>query len=1552
MQTSIQGFQLSPQQQRIWALQKKVFSPVYRAQCTILIEGYLDNKILELAIEKVVERNEILRTSFQIWQGMTMPFQVISDRQIPPIHYSNLENLDSAQQIDAINTLLTAESQIAFNLENGSVLNLALAKISPEKHLLFISLPALCADRETLKNLVGEIGQVYAACLQGEDFIDEPLQYADIAQWQNDLFQGEEAIGREYWGKKDISEFLSTKLLAEKPLSENQEFSPKFVSVIIPSQIAEGIEAIAKIQETTTAMFLQASWQVLLFRLTGQSDIVVGAGFDGRNYEELALSLGLLAKYLPIHVCLNESISFGDILQQVSEQTTEAGNWQEYFTWEQIAAETAFFPFCFEFEQPSQKYVAGDVSFSIHQEYSCIDRFKVKFLCRQDDDLIAEFHYDSNCFDSADIERLASQFQTLLESAIANPETAIGELGILSAIARQQLLLEFNNTKTEYPPYQCIHRWFEAQAAQTPDSIAVVFEQQKLTYRELNAKANQLAHYLQQLGVKPETIVGLCVERSLDLIVGILGILKAGGAYLPLDPVLPSERLSFMLKDAQVSLVVSQKVLTNDFQHIADVVYLDTDWDAIAQQSQENLLTQTNGNNLVYVMYTSGSTGKPKGVAVKHSSLVNYVNGINARLEIPSNASFAMVSTFAADLGNTALFPSLCTGGCLHIISQECATDPVTLADYFCRYPIDCIKITPSHLAALLLSSEAEQILPRQRLILGGETTRWKLIEQIQQFAPKCQIFNHYGPTETTVGVTAFKIEGGQINTRSQTVPLGRPLANIQIYILDSFQQLVPIGVAGELHIGGDSLARGYLNQGNLTNEKFVHNFFGDTKFREAEPLTFRSQAEPGNESEDLSGRLYKTGDLARYLPDGNIEFLGRIDEQVKIRGFRIELGEIEAVIRQHPGVREVIVLAREDQPGNKRLVAYIVPCKEQEIAGVEENFYSGLIAELQNFLQQQLPEYMMPVLVPLKSLPLTPNGKINRQALPAPDTAKPKSEKTFACSYTPIEAKLAEIWAQVLGIKQVGIRDNFFELGGDSILSIQVIAKANQIGLRLTPKKMYEYQTIAELATVVDATPTIKAEQGEVTGIVPLTPIQHWFFKRDLADSHHFNQSILLEVRQSINPILLQQAVQYLLTHHDALRLQFVRDESSWQQIISPVSEVPFSQIDLSEFPEIEQKTILETKAAELQASLNLSAAPLVRVAWFNLGAEKNSRLLIVAHHLVIDGVSWRVLLEDLQTAYQQLSQGQTIALPAKTTSFKQWAYYLQEYADSAALQQEKDYWLSIFTGKITPLATDYQGGENAIANAETLSVALTPQQTQALLHEVPQAYNTQINDVLLTALVQAFARWTGNHTLLLDLESHGREGDFQHIDLSRTVGWFTSIFPVLLDLEKISQPGEALKAIKEQLRSVPNRGIGYGVWRYLKADSVDSIQSLPQAEVRFNYLGQFDQVLSESSLFGLAKESSGSSHSLRQNRHYLLDISGFVVGGELTMSWTYSRQIYQKTTVENLAQGFVEALRALIFHCQSNEAGGYTPSDFPKAQLNQKNLDSFLAKLNRANK
>jgi non-ribosomal peptide synthase protein (TIGR01720 family) len=776
-----------------------------------------------------------------------------------------------------------------------------------------------------------------------------------------------------------------------------------------------------------------------------------------------------------------------------------------------------------------------------------------------------------------------------------------------------------------------------------------------------------------------------------------------------------------------------------------------------------------------------------------------------------------------------------------------------------------------------------------------------------------------YGLTEATI-TTLLNVDprpaGG--DEAPAAIPIGRPIANTHVYILDGNRQPLPAGARGELFVGGVGLARGYRSRPELTAERFVPHPFDPS---------------PG-------ARLYRTGDLARFRGDGDVEFLGRIDQQVKIRGFRIELGEIETVLAQHPQVREAAVMAREDTPGQKRLVAYVVPAPGEP----------PTTSELRGFLKSRLPEHLVPAAFSmLETLPLTATGKLDRRALPAPDTARPALDRAYAPPQTEAERQLAQIWSGLLGIERVGIHDNFFELGGDSILSIQVVSRANAAGLRITPKQLFQHQSIAELAEVAGAAPRIHAEQGPVTGPVVLTPIQRQFFDWNLEEPQHFNQSVLLAVRPGVPPAVIEQALATLVVHHDALRLRFepelpdTRDLHGWQQICtSPVDHFELERFDLSPLSETRQAAEIARQAAELQTTLDLAHGPLLRAAFFDLGPERPARLFLVTHHLVVDAVSWRILLEDLQLACSQLIRGEPVALPPKTTSFQHWAQRLQEFSDSKLVENELNQWFTPARMRGCRLPVDIAEGDNTIGSLRTVTCGLDASRTSALLHDVPKAYRTQINDVLLAALAETLGRWTGEQRILIDLEGHGREPLFEDVDLSRTVGWFTSLFPVQLRLRESDSTGETLKSVKEQLRQIPQGGIGYGLLRWLRSDRqfAARLAALPRAELSFNYLGQFDQLLPPDALFTSAEELHGPDRAASQRRSHLVEVVARVAEGRLHVDWHYSSAIHHEQTVQWLAESFISALERIIGHCLSPEAGGFTPSDFPLAGVDEREL------------
>lgn len=1482
---AIEGFRLSPQQHRLWSLQQSAVQLPALAQATIHINGSLQPQQLRAALLQVMQRHEILRTHFPCLPGMQVPLQVIEAAQVDWLPDQDLRTLDSAAQA----THLAASWQ-ALCTQDGLVRS-QLLQLAEQKWVLHLALPVLSADGYTLRQLVRELRDAYANRF---DIVEDELpQYADLTEWQHELLTSDEvAEGRAYWQQRSFPNAASQRLPWEIVSLESTVFQPQRVVVPLAVDTVAQLKTFTDQYQTSLETGFLTLWSLLLWRHLGHN-LLLKITAHGRKYAELEAALGLLTRYLPAAIVLTPEQSFTTALQTIDQQLQEVQQWQEYCDPCLLGTEQHS-GFGFAFEPLPQWHLSDDVEFCLEQSQVYLEPLKLQLIVlHQEENYQAEFHYDANRFSSISIHLLAEQLKTLLNSVLQSPTAPISTLNLVSDRLRQQLLIEWNQTHCEFPLESTIHQLFEQQVTHTPNQTAVVYEGQSLTYAELNAQANQLAHYLRSQGIQPEQVVGLAVDRSLEFIIGLLATLKAGGAYLPLDPSLPSDRLAGMVQDAHVQIVLTQtSTLDNWRAHSVQAIALDQAHSEWSHEPCDNPANITTAENLVYVIYTSGSTGKPKGVAVEHRNLVNYIYGVRSQLQLPTPANFALVSTIAADLGHTMIFPSLCFGGCLHLISAERATNPEAIADYFSQHPIDCLKIVPSHLGALLSVSQPERVLPRYQLILGGEAASSALIEQIWAIAPNCHILNHYGPTETTVGVLTHAVSRNS-DLSSSSIPLGRPLANTQIYLLDAQQKLVPPGATGELYIGGAGVARGYFHQPQLTAERFI-------------PLPAHLVSDTA-----IGQHLYRTGDLARYCLDGTLEFLGRADDQVKIRGYRIELGEIVAVIQRHPAVQEQVVIVRDDERGAKQLVAYVVLQPQQTLT----------TEQLRQFLSDRLPDYMVPAAVVwLPTLPLTPNGKIDRQALPAPSR---QSQRELLSEHQPktlLEGKLAAIWSELFGLETISRHDNFFELGGDSILSMQIIARASREDIHITPKQVFEYPTIAQLATVAATTKTVQSEQGLVTGTAPLTPIQYWFFGQSLPEPHHWNQSVLLELQQPLQTAVIQQTLHHLLQHHDGLRLQFTQTETGWQATHgSPEQAVAFSEVDWSDLSHEDQTVQLEAFASDLQASLNLAEAPLMRVALLHLGAAgdgqrptSGDRLLWVAHHLITDGISWRILLEDFQTVYQQISQGQTAQLPAKTTSWQQWATQLQNYVRSAELQQELSHWLSIPSTFPAVLQNSVDVSCNTGATAQSITISLTSAETQQLLQELPTQHHTQIQDVLLTALLQTFRQCGGESSLCLHLEGHGRADMFSELDVSRTVGWFTTLFPVQLIAPDNADLLEVLEAVKTQLQQVPQQGIGYGLLRYLNSETTTGLHH--PAALRFNYLGQLDRGSQATEWLKLASESTGIERSLQNPRPYLLDISGFVADGQLQMQWIYSHAVHQAATIQTLANMFLEVLRSLL--------------------------------------
>ncbi|WP_338532882.1 amino acid adenylation domain-containing protein [Paenibacillus peoriae] len=1085
--------------------------------------------------------------------------------------------------------------------------------------------------------------------------------------------------------------------------------------------------------------------------------------------------------------------------------------------------------------------------------------------------------YNEHLYDSEFMTRVVGHLNRLLAVGLHELELDIVRADMLSEDEKFQLLQSFNDTEKDYPRDRTIHQLVEEQAKRVPEATAVVFEGRRLSYAELNERANRLARTLRSVGVLPNQLVGLMVRRSLETVVGILAVLKAGGAYVPIDPEYPEERIRYILENSNAQLLLTQRHLLQQVPFEGTVVALD-DEQAYSDDGS-NLEPASGPNDLAYVIYTSGTTGNPKGVMLEHRGLVSLKLMFADRLGITEHDRIVQFASLSFDASCWEVFKALYFGAALYIPTAETILDNRLFESYMNEHAITAAILPPTYSAYL----NPDRLPSLTKLVTGGSAVS---AEFVQQWKRKVHYFNAYGPTEASIVTTLWDADEEQPEGR--VIPIGRPLANHRIFILDAHLQLVPPGVDGELCVAGVGLARGYLNHPELTAEKFVEHPFA-----------------PGE-------RLYRTGDLARWLPDGNIEYLGRIDHQVKIRGFRIEIGEIEEQLLKIDSVQETIVIAREGKSGQE-LCAYLVAGRPLTLG------------ELRSALAQKLPNYMIPAhFVQLPQMPLTPNDKIDRKALPAPE-GNALTGGAYVAPRNEAERTLADVWQAVLNADRVGVTDHFFELGGDSIKSIQVSSRLHQAGYKLEIRDLFKYPTISQLSLHVKPIGRT-IDQGEITGETVLTPIQHWFFESSFADPHHFNQSVMLYRKERFDEETVRQVLQKLAEHHDALRMVFRKTEQGFSARNRAIQDGGLFTLDVFDFKDAENTAqAVEAKATDIQAGIDLENGPLVKAGLFR--CADGDHLLLAVHHAVVDGVSWRILMEDFALGYEQAGKSEEIRFSAKTDAYRTWSEQLAAYAQSPEMAKERAYWQAVEQIAVPAVPKDLEADVTTQQDSESLFVRLTPEETELLLKRVHRAYNTEMNDILVTALGIAVRKWTGHERVRINLEGHGRESIGTDIDITRTVGWFTTKFPVVLEPETDRDLAYQIKQVKESLRRIPNKGLGYGVCRYL-SKSEDGFVWGAEPEINFNYLGQFDDDVNQDEI-GISSYSSGSPASDRQARSFVLDINGMVLDGTLSLDLSYSRKQYRKETMEAFAQRLEQSLRELITHCAGKENTELTPSD-----------------------
>ncbi|MFD8863735.1 amino acid adenylation domain-containing protein [Streptomyces sp. NPDC059590] len=1518
---------LSFAQQPLWFLHDYEPGAEYNIGKALRLTGLLDVAALRKALTEVASRQDALRTTFQKVDGQGA--QVVVAPGEVALESVDLRDTDAGPSVeDALEQVLREEYGTVFDLRAAPPLRALLIRLGDKEHVLALTMHHLITDGWANEVLLSELAHCYSAAVRGEPAELPPLaaRYADFTRWQREHLVGADADRRlDYWRAR-LDGLTPTELPTDRPRPATRSTAGAAEWATVPAEVTGRLKELSRARQVSLFTTLMAAAQLLLSRHCRQADVAVGTAESGRGRAEWADLVGYFVNTVVIRSTVDERQAFGDFLGQVRDTLLDAVAHADV-PFERVVR--ALGPERDPARSPlvsamvvMQNAPAGEPDFAgLTAEDLELPTVAANFdltleFRERGDELRLYANYNTDLYDGATVRRLSAQLTALLAEIAADPERPLRLLPMGGDGRESSALSAPPLPSSRERPSGGAHEQFEEWARRTPEQLAVLHGGTELTYRELDERANGLAHRLVARGVGPETPVGICLERSPDLIVALLAVLKSGGVMVPLDPGYPRERLALLLADTGTRVVLTREPLHDVLPGDTTVTCLDPGGAEPPARAAAPPRTEVGPSNLAYVLYTSGSTGRPKGVMITHGSLALAAEDARRVFGFGPATRTLLHLSICFDCGLWQALTPLFSGATLCLSEAGERDGTLGLAEQLRRDGVTLLLLTP----ALLATVAPDEVPALETVLACGEVCPPELAAG---WLPGRTFVNAYGPTETTVMSTAHLLPAGtDPGTVAGAVPIGGPVNGARIEVLDPYLRPVPVGMDGELYIGGSGVGRGYVGSPGRTAERFV-----------ADPYV------PGE-------RLYRTGDLVRRRADGVLEFRGRVDQQVKMRGFRIEPGEIEAVLGTHPGVGGVAVVVRDE-----RLVAYVA-ADGQSADG------RPTPETLRRFVAEVLPAPMVPsAFVVLDELPVNRNGKVDRPALP--DPALPAARTRFAAPRTRTERMLARAWTAVLGVERPGIDHNFFALGGDSILSVQVVAALGREGLRIASRDIFQRQTIRELADVVsvesgapgasgDTSAAADASDASVSGPFPLTPIQHWFFENITACPDRFTMPRCVELAAGVDVTAVRAAVHAVVAHHDALRTRAERadaegDEGAWRLRIAQVEAEGDGDVfqicgELADDPS--PSPDMSTVIAHAEAALDLRAGPLLKAVYIDLGPARSPRLLLMVHHFVVDGVSWRILLDDLRTAYVQAAEGTPIDLGPKTTSFPDWARRLNEYVASGGLDGELPYWTAV-QAPPPGMAAPAEVSTSAVVTAR-----LSRDETAALLRQVPVAYRTRPNDVLLAALARAL----GPGPVAINLEGHGREQLFDGVDISRTVGWFTTQFPVTIELPDMADMadavdaadwGPALKVVKEQLRAVPRHGLGHDALRYLGRNGSPNG---PRPHVNFNYLGQFAPLDTHGGFYSGREFPLTDAIHPDEIRPFELEVTAETTGGELIFTWDYSRAAYDETEIRRLADGTLAALRALTAHCLAPGSGGRTPSDYPLASLDQAQVDALV--------
>ncbi|BCJ96188.1 hypothetical protein acsn021_37570 [Anaerocolumna cellulosilytica] len=1491
-------YPLTHPQKRIWYIEK-IYpgTSLYNIGGTVRIKGDIDFCILEESINALIKNNDGIRLRFFEENAEAKQYISYYERvDLDFIDFSNNENPE-----DEFNSWVKKEARLPFTMENERLFYFALFKISNKDNGYLVKFHHIISDGWSINIMTESICDTYMKLLKGDDITSSiKHSYIDyIANEQKYLLSDRFLKNKLFWNEK-------FKVLPNGFLNMSSDtIEGKRKTFELEPVVSSKIKKFAADNKYSLNTFFIMLYLLYFYKTTQQEDIVIGTPVYNRSGKQEKSMFGMFTSTMPFRFTVDDNLNVMDTIIKVNKQLKECYFNQKY-PYDLLIQDVELkkkgydnlFNTCVNYYNTKLNSKLNSFPIENVEFYNGHQIYSMQLIIKEWSDsgnLTLEFDYKVNDYSDEQIEDMYARLLNLADSIIMNPFEKLRNLTLLCNDERKKLLYAFNVTEAEYPKDKVIYQLFEQQVEKTPDSTAIYFNNIELTYRKLNEKANQLARYLVKKGIGKETIVGLLTNHSIETVIGILGILKAGGAYLPIDCNYPSDRINYMLKDSDSKALLTDIELSEGIDFSGEIINLDNQ--DLYTGDISNLECINKPSDLVYVIYTSGSMGKPKGSMIEYQSLVNYIWWAKKMYIRNETEVFPLYSSLAFDLTVTSIFTPLISGSIIAVYDDN-SNDEYVLFRIMKDNKATVVKLTPSHLS--LLKDKDNSNSSVRRFIVGGEDLKVNLAKDVyESFNGKVDIYNEYGPTETVVGCMIHKYTYESDNGIS--VPIGVPADNVQIYVLDKNLKPVPINTVGEIYISGDGIARGYLNSPKLTQEKFIDNHF-------------------------VKGRMYKTGDLAKFLNNGRIEYVGRADQQVKIRGYRIELGEIEKYLLNHEAIKDCLVVDMEEKNSMKYLCAYIV--KKAQVT----------VYELKHFLLTCLPDYMIPLyFIELVEIPLTRNGKLDRERLPKP-VVEPIENAGFIEYRNEKEKSLIKTMCDIFNLERVSVIQNFYHLGGDSIKAIQIASKLNEKGWKINVKDILSNPIIEDMALCIEQNKGLAINQEPCEGSIRPTAIVSWFFLHNHSNSNHYNQSVLLELNQSIEIKNLEIILNNLIKHHDSLRINFnplVGELFYNNKHLDKFYNIQeYDLTNLSYSMQIDKMTFL---ADELKSSFNIENEVLIKACVFNLGLSENI-MLITAHHFVVDGVSWRIILEDINTMVRQINNGERIVLSSKTHSYQEWAKDIENYY-IYKMGEEQSYWKHVLSKEFS-FPVDYDLGEDTVDSSCTISVQMYEALTECLMTKANIPYNTETKDLLIVALLRTIKELSGSEDIVVELEGHGRDNISENVDVSRTIGWFTSLYPFYFKL-KNDNLSEQIKEVKEEIRKIPNKGIGFGVLKYLLKE-IDEDEKINKY-VRFNFLGDFSAE-DKNRPVNLLKDQIGSDYDKRNKLTYILEINCFIVGGELNVLLTYSKNKFYEKTMKRYLDSFMNELTAIINHCCNSESMEFTPSDFDTLDITAEELDSLF--------